>query len=160
MVSVNIQNKHEFNIIGAKVWISGTENQQFADFWKKCHTNGVIEQLSKFQIKNEKSVTNSTIIGLSSTEINPAIRKFYFYIAVETKEKNDQEIFEVKKIKPYKWAIFSSKGNDIDSLMKCEMYAWKEWLPNNGIYIHDNGPELEVYFQENKIEYWIPVRKM
>jgi len=39
------------------------------------------------------------------------------------------------------------------------MYAWKEWLPNNGTYIHDHSPEMEVYFQENKIEYWLPVRE-
>ncbi len=24
---------------------------------------------------------------------------------------------------------------------------------------HENGPELEVYFKENKIEYWIPIRE-
>ena len=29
----------------------------------------------------------------------------------------------------------------------------------NGKYIHDNGPELEVYFNENKIEYWLPIRE-
>ncbi len=38
------------------------------------------------------------------------------------------------------------------------MHAWQEWLPHNEIYTHDQGPELEVYFQEDKIEYWIPVR--
>jgi len=37
---------------------------------------------------------------------------------------------------------------------------WKEWLPNNGLYEHDNGPELEVYFAENKIEYWVPIREI
>jgi predicted transcriptional regulator YdeE len=34
-----------------------------------------------------------------------------------------------------------------------------EWLPNNSLYEHDNGPELEVYFDENKIEYWLPIRR-
>ena len=43
--------------------------------------------------------------------------------------------------------------------LECEMFAWKKWLPNNGTYIHENGPELEVYFEENKIEYWIPIRE-
>lgn len=43
--------------------------------------------------------------------------------------------------------------------MECKMYAWKEWLPNNDLYKHDNGPEMEVYFDENKIEYRLPTRR-
>ncbi len=39
------------------------------------------------------------------------------------------------------------------------MHAWAEWLPNNSLYEHDNGPELEVYFDENKIEYGLPIRR-
>jgi predicted transcriptional regulator YdeE len=43
--------------------------------------------------------------------------------------------------------------------MECEMYAWKNWLEENGKYIHDNGPELELYFSDNKIEYWLPIKE-
>lgn len=38
---------------------------------------------------------------------------------------------------------FSSDGTGVDSLLDSEMYAWKGWLPNNGLYEHDNGLEKE-----------------
>ena len=41
--------------------------------------------------------------------------------------------------------------------MNYEKYAWKEWLPNNNWYEHDNGSEIEVYFDDNKIVYWLPI---
>jgi AraC family transcriptional regulator len=157
MVSVSIQEKPRFNIIGVKTWIPGTDNNLFGEFWKKCHTNGTIEQISKFRINQEISVTKSSILGFSDTEQDPSVRSFYFYVAVETNQIENQGNYEVLNVKPYRWAIFSSEGNDINSLMECEMYAWKEWLPCNGTYIHDHGLEMEIYFQENKIEYWIPV---
>jgi AraC family transcriptional regulator len=159
MVSISIQNKPEFNVIGLKTWISGTDNDLFGDFWKKCHANNEINQIRKFLTDNDNSVTKSVILGFSCIENDPNVRSFYFYIAAETQVNENKGRYEVVNVKPYKWAIFSSEGNDFSALMGCEMYAWKEWLPNNGIYIHENGPELEVYFEENKIEYWIPIRE-
>ncbi len=160
MVSVSIQTKSEFHVIGVKTWISGADNSLFAEFWRKCHADGAIEQITKFNKEKESSVTKSAVLGLSCTENDPSVRSFYFYIGVETNEEKNQGYFEVVKVRSYTWAIFSSEGNDINALMDCEMYAWMDWLPKNDVYIHHNGPELEVYFQENKIEYWIPVREV
>ena len=39
------------------------------------------------------------------------------------------------------------------------MYDWNEGLRNNSLFEHDNGPEMEVYFDYNKIEYWSPIRR-
>ena len=109
-------------------------------------------------MEEDKSITKSTILGLSNTEKDPSIREFDFYIAVETDNKDTKNSnLETVIIKPFKWAIFSSEGNDINALMECEMYCWTQWLPNNEKYVHDYGPELEVYFSTNKIEYWIPI---
>ncbi len=160
MVSVHIQEKPEFNVIGVKTWIPGVDNNAFGEFWRKCQTEGKIAAIKKYEKKQETSETRSEMIGLSCTEQDPSVRSFYFYVAVETDETENQGDLEIKQIRPYKWAIFSSEGSDITALMECEMYAWKEWLPNNGSYVHDNGPEMEVYFRENKIEYWIPVKEI
>ncbi len=157
MVSVRIEDKEAFNIIGVKTWIPETDNNAFAEFWRKCHQEGDVEEIKKFNKNKDNSCTKSAILGLSCTEKDPSIRSFYFYIAAETDEASNQGKYEVYKVKPYKWAIFSTEGKDVDALLECEMYAWKEWLPNN-IYEHDNGPEMEVYFDENKIEYWLPVK--
>lgn len=77
MVSLSIQNKPEFNVIGLKTWISGTDNDLFSDFWKKCHANSEIEQILKFATKNNNSVTNSVILGFSCTEKDANVRSFF-----------------------------------------------------------------------------------
>jgi len=158
MVDVIITEKNEFEIIGKKIWIEDFE--QFGPFWEKTHKDGSIELLKKYNLDAKYSETKSSILGLSCTENDPNNRKFWFYIGVETKENIEINDFEKYKINAYKWAIFRSTGNDINALMECEMYAWKHWLVENKKYLHDNGPELEVYFNENKIEYWLPIREV
>ena len=157
MVDVIIVEKKGFEIIGKKTWIDGFD--QFGDFWGASHKDGSITSLAKYNSEKEFSETKSSIIGLSCTENDPYNRKFWFYIGVETKENVEITNFQKYKINAYKWAIFRTNGNDINALMECEMYAWKHWLVENGKYIHDNGPEMEVYFNENKIEYWLPIRE-
>lgn len=159
MVTVRLVSKEAFNIIGIKTWIPGTDNEVFGEFWEKSYKHGEVERIMKFSKNKENSCTKSTILGLSCTEKDPNIRSFYFYIAVETDEVSNQGKYEVYKVKPYEWAIFSSDGTGVDSLLESEMYAWKEWLPNNNLYEHDNGPEMEVYFDNNKVEYWLPIRR-
>jgi len=159
LVSVRIESKEAFNVIGIKTWIPETDNNAFGEFWERCHKEGDAERIKKFNKNKENSCTKSVILGLSCTEKDPYNRSFYFYIAAETDEISDQGKYEVYKVAPYEWAIFSSNGNDINALMECEMYAWKEWLPDNDLYEHDNGPEMEVYFDDNKIEYWLPIRR-
>ncbi len=159
MVIVRIQQKTEFKVIGVKTWIPDTDNNAFCEFWQKCHADGTLAELRKFSKDPLTSQTQSAVLGLSRTEKDPAIRSFDFYVAVETDEVQNQDRYEVRTVPAYRWAIFSSEGSGLEALMACEMYAWREWLPGNGIYIHDLGPELEVYFQEDKIEYWIPVKE-
>ncbi len=159
MVSIRIERKEAFNVIGAKTWIPGTDNNAFGEFWKRCHQEGDIEKIKKFNTMKKSSQTKSAILGLSCTEKDPSVRSFYFYIAVETDEISNQGEYEVYRVKPYEWAIFTCDGHDINALMECEMHAWAEWLPNNSLYEHDNGPELEVCFDENKIEYGLPIRR-
>lgn len=156
MVTVRLESKKAFNIIGTKTWIS--DHNAFGEFWRKCHQEGDVGAIRKYHKNSDESQTQSAILGLSCTEKDPSIRNFYFFVAVETDEVSKQGKYEIHSVKPYKWAIFRSEGQDFDALMACEMYAWKVWLQSNGMYEHDNGPEIEAYFEENKIEYWVPVR--
>ncbi len=159
MVSVRIEGKTAFRIVGMKTWIPDTETNSFGPFWQNAHKEGHIDRIKRLNAPMETSQTKSAILGLSCTEEDPTKRSFWFYIAVETNEAQNRDQYEIYKVKPYTWAIFQSDGSDFNALMECEMYAWKTWLKDNGTYIHDNGPELEVYFNEKKIEYWLPIRK-
>jgi predicted transcriptional regulator YdeE len=160
MVSVRKEDKLAFRVIGVKTWIPDTDNAAFGRFWQQCHADGAIAGLRKYCKDAKTSQTRSAILGLSCTEKDPAVRSFDFYVAVETDEAQDQGRNEVRTVASHRWAIFSSEGSNLEALMACEMYAWMEWLPGNGIYAHDLGPELEVYFDEDRIEYWIPIREI
>ena len=154
MVNVRIEAKEAFSIIGQKTYI--TKLDQFADFWRLCHENGLIEKLNKIRMESGCPITDGTHIGLSCTENDPDDRDFDFFISVEfpnnRKANND---LETHKVKAYQWAIFSKQCTDINALFDCEMYAFKEWLPTSK-YKHDLGPEMEVY-HEDKIEFWLPI---
>jgi predicted transcriptional regulator YdeE len=158
MVEVIITEKKGFKILGKKTWIN--EIEQFGKFWGENNQNGNVKLLQKYNFNPEISETKSYVLGLSCTEKDPNNREFWFYIGVETNEESEIEGFEYYNISNYKWAIFRSCGdNMVQTLMECEMYAWKNWLGENGKYIHDNGPELELYFSDNKIEYWLPIKE-
>ena len=159
MIHVAITKKEAFRIIGVKTWIPGTDNQAFAEFWQASQRNGTIERITPYR-KATDGITNSNMIGLSCTENNPTVREFFFFIGVETEQHEPVANLEMHDIDSYTWAIFSTEGSDIHALMACEMHAWKEWLPKNGEYCHDHGPEMEVYLPTNRIEYWIPIRKI
>ena len=55
MVSIRIERKEAFNVIGAKTWIPGTDNNAFGEFWKRCHQEGDIEKIKKFNTMKESS---------------------------------------------------------------------------------------------------------
>lgn len=158
MVTVTIVKKPSMAFIGIKTWISGTDNQQFANFWNQQHQNGNVARLRKHGIEKGNAVTSSEIVGLSDTTKDPQVREFDFYIAVEVRNgTNLEDDFEYIEVPAFSWAIFTENENSVDSLIRCEMYCWMEWLPNSQ-YVHAHGPEMEVYL-EDRIEYWIPVTK-
>lgn len=154
MVDVRIETKKAFHIIGQKTYI--TELEQFSEFWKKSNESGLIEKLNGIHKQFDSPVTKGTHIGLSCTEKDPENRDFNFFISVEYPENESPDgILEVHSVKAYKWAIFSKQSTEISALFDCEMYAFKEWLPESE-YKHDFGPEMEVYHHD-KIEFWLPI---
>jgi AraC family transcriptional regulator len=156
MIDVRIESKGEFNIIGQKRYI--TQLEQFAEFWKTSHDNGLIEKLNHIRNNHGCPVTKGTHIGLSCTEKDPDNRDFYFFISVEYPQTaNSYQGLETHTIHPLTWAIFSKKSTEVKALFECEMYAFKEWLPVSE-YKHALGPEMEVY-HEDKIEFWLPIIK-
>lgn len=154
MVNVSLESKNEFSVIGKKTFITGLE--QFSEFWKASHDNGLIERLNRIRKNYGSPVTKGTHIGLSCTEADPDDRNFNFFICVEYPNAPDIfEDLEVHQVKSFHWAVFSKQSTEISALFDCEMDAFKEWLPLSK-YKHDFGPEMEVY-HDDKIEFWLPV---
>lgn len=158
MVYINIVDKPGFRIAGKKTWIAGTDNAQFERFWNQCQSDGTVPALQALKT-GVLSVTGGEVIGLSCTDYHPEIREFDFYICTQITGETDAAEWESREVKPMTWAVFSSDTPGVEGLLESEMYAWTKWLPENDVYIHDNGPEMEVYADHKPVEYWVPVRK-
>ena len=158
MVSVRIEEKPSFRIVGRKTWISGQDNEQFGVFWDESHKNGLINTLRKLQNNTPGLITGSYVIGVSCVEKDPSDRAFDFFIASETTSADSIDGLEYYTVPSCKWAIFSNSGDLPMSLINAEMYAFMEWLPSSQ-YKHANAPELEVYpiNGDKLVEFWLPI---
>ena len=76
-VSVRVIKQEAFKVCGKKVWISGQDNSQFADFWKEAHTSGMVQEL-KAATNPAENITRSDILGVSCVEKDPNNRAFVF----------------------------------------------------------------------------------
>ena len=163
MISVRIEEKPAFRIVGRKTWIPGTENEAFGQFWKQCGENGLFDLFNTLREGNKPGVvTEGMYLGVSCVQDDPSNRSFFFYIAIESDRSIEGLDLEEFSVSASKWAIFRNTGPMPDSLIEAEMYAFTQWLPNSG-YVHANAPEMEVYPpydgpQDNMLsEFWLPI---
>lgn len=157
MIKHRIENVPSFTVSGVKTRISGQNNEEFAEFWNRCDRDGTSEILKALSTDPKMNQTHSRIMGVSRVEKDPADRAFDFYIASETDGNNGLESF---RIDGGEWAVFEGDGCDPAALIRAEMEAFLNWLPDSG-YIHDDRPEIEVYPDDTGIyvEFWMPVRR-
>ncbi len=165
MVKVRIERKPEFKIVGRKIWISGTDdNELFGNFWRESNENGLVELLHKLRDDKHETIIDSGVFGVSCVEKDPSNRSFYFFIAAECDECPKDSDLEEYLVPASEWAVFENKGVIPDSLVESEMYAFMKWLPNSK-YVHANAPEMEVYPYSNDpeagtlTEFWLPIRE-
>ncbi len=165
MVKVRIEKKPECRVVGRKIWISGTDdNEVFGRFWDESNKNGLVELLNKIRGDKQNTIFDSGVFGVSCVEKDPSNRSFNFYIATEYDEYPKDADLEEYLVPASEWAVFENKGVLPDSLVESEMYAFMEWLPNSK-YVHANAPELEVYPYCNNseegtlTEFWLPIKE-
>ena len=158
MITVRIEKKPAFVVVGRKTHITGQDNEQFGVFWQQSHANGFIAQLKALRSGVPGEVTQSLVFGVSRCEADPANRAFDFYIAAEAPSfatPTDMERFVVPACT---WAIFGNRGALPMSLIDAELECHLRWLPASG-YAHALAPELEIYpaGDSQQIEYWLPI---
>ena len=150
-----------FQVVGKKTWISGQDNSLFGRFWEQCRAEGlfdVFEQVGGFRPGPQ---TGGVTLGVSCVERDPAKRKFYYLIAIESPEPVLG--LETYTVPASRWAVFECHGPVPESIVQAEMYAFMEWLPN-AQYAHAFAPEMEVYppgsdgqSEDNYCEFWLPI---
>lgn len=157
MTEVRIERKPAFIVAGKKTWISGQDNEQFGRFWQAAHQNGLITRLAAMP-KPAVSTVDGGVFGVSCVEKDPACRAFDFFIAAEIDNPADAAGLMCHEIPACTWAVFTGEGELPMSLVRAEMYAMLEWLPDSP-YCHAHAPELEVYPAEGRVEFWLPIEE-
>jgi AraC family transcriptional regulator len=83
-------------------------------------------------------------------------------IAIEKPTTSAEEV-EVYRVPASQWAVFECKGKVPEAIVRAEIYAFTEWLPQSQ-YEHARAPEMEVYFpgndgnsEDSYCEFWLPV---
>ncbi len=167
MVKYRIVERPAFHIIGKKTWISGQDNAIFGRFWDKCRAEGLFEIFKQINGFQPGPQTRGGTLGVSCVERDPAKREFYYMIAIEN--PLDREVPDLERywVPAAQWAVFECRGKVPESIVKAEMFAFMEWLPNSN-FVHANAPEMEVYPPEsdgssedndiNVCEFWLPVK--
>jgi AraC family transcriptional regulator len=164
MIQYRLINRPAFHIIGRKGWIGGPDNEQFGRFWEQCRAEGLFAVLETVSHWQPGTQTGGTTLGVSRVEQDPTKRDFYYMIAVENPAQVDLPGLEAYEVPATQWAVFECRGKVPDAIVKSEMVAFMEWLPNSG-YEHALVPEMEVYFpgtdgasDDCYAEFWLPIK--
>jgi AraC family transcriptional regulator len=169
MINYRLVERSAFEIIGKKTWINGPDNEQFGKFWEKCRAEGLLDAFNRIKQaagKEAGAQTMGAVLGVSQVEKNPAIREFYYMIAIEAPDSNNINNSDLVDLERYlvpaaQWAVFECRGQVPDSIVSAEIFAFTEWLPNS-VYVHALAPEMEVYpagSNESYCEFWLPVQE-
>ncbi|HWI64167.1 MAG TPA: GyrI-like domain-containing protein [Symbiobacteriaceae bacterium] len=159
MISVRIEERPAFRVVGRKTWIGGVADEAaFGRFWDQCREDGLLGKLH--ELRGGTTVTGGHYVGVSRVEADPANRSFYFYVAVESDADAAAFGLEEVLLPASKWAVFQNRGPMPQALVAAEMYAFTQWLPASGL-VHDAAPEMEVYppGEGGLVEFWLPVRE-
>jgi AraC family transcriptional regulator len=163
MVPYRLIERPSFFVTGQKTWISGPDNSLFGRFWQTCRAGGLFEQFERINGLKPGPLTGATTLGISRVEADPAVREFYYMIAVEVANSNPADDLEIYQVPACTWAVFECRGKVPESIVTAEIFAFTQWLPSSG-YIHASAPEMEVYLPEANqpdyfCEFWLPVCK-
>lgn len=152
-------------LVGRKTWISGQDNTLFGQFWEKCRTEGLFERFGQLGLLEPGPQTGGVTLGVSCVEKDPAKREFYYLIAVENPQDHQAADLESYTVPASQWAVFECQGKVPEAIVKAEMYAFMEWLPNSE-YVHAKAPEMEVYppgpdgsSEDSYCEFWLPIER-
>lgn len=162
MINHKVIERPAFEVIGKKTWISGQDNELFGQFWIQCQKEGLFEVLERLGSGRPGLQTGSSLLGISCVEKDPANRAFYYMIAIEKPGTSTEEV-EVYRVPASQWAVFECVGKVPEAIVRAEIYAFTEWLPQSQ-YEHAKAPEMEVYFpgndgnsEDSYCEFWLPV---
>lgn len=144
-----------FKIVGKKIQTTMEGKKSYNDipvFWGNIQKSGEIPTLL--------SRMNTPPFGLLGvSDYNPLLEEnaFDYYIGVSSSIEASADL-ETLEIPDTTWAVFPGNLGSPEGLQNFQKKIVVEWLPTSG-YQFAIGPDLEVYGNDNTVEFWIPVKK-
>jgi AraC family transcriptional regulator len=133
----------------------GLNLKEIPKFWQGFSSKGLDKKL--IELAEGKRITGKTLIGVCM-DFSENQEEFEYMIGIESAQKEFPEVFVERVIPSSTWAIFKSGGSSPESIQKLEKRIYSEWFPSTK-YIHAGSPELELYYENDDFEIWIPIKK-
>ncbi|MGM0123773.1 AraC family transcriptional regulator [Enterococcus sp. AZ194] len=146
-----------FRVIGKKIQTTMENEQGRQDiplFWQETHQKNLISELLPFMNQQPFGV-----LGVSDYQPNLDNSAFDYYIGVASTEALKEDLHELL-VPEATWACFKHPASDTPKeLQEFQKKIVFDWLPTSG-YEFTQGPDVEVYGQDNSVETWIPVKRI
>jgi Uncharacterized protein conserved in bacteria len=155
-MNYKMETKEPFRIVGVSQPLYHEIEKNFEivpQMWQKAAMDGTVSKLVSMMDSKPEGILGVSVCG-SQEDWN-------YFIAVASTKDIDETLAEYT-VPAFTWAIFSGNGQCPRAIQDLEERITTEWLPTSG-YEYDNGPDIEVYLNEDpnnsQFEVWIPVKK-
>jgi AraC family transcriptional regulator len=129
-------------------------------FGKKFNGETSYVEIPKFWDEHFENGRGEIIKGMFGACIDSDTKEFDYLIADMYFPWNEiPEGCVTKSFPAGTWAVFPYHGKCPEALQAVNTQIWSEWLPGSKEYDLYGTYNLEVYFDEENGEIWLPVKK-
>ena len=153
----NISNEKMSKILGVNSYAlysihfecTATQLKELApEFWKIKKSDNIVRKI----------LVEYTCYGVIQYDENYSVNNIIKYHIASNKQIPNSCLL---KIPSSKWAVFELKSVDIENyngnyFNAFSHYVYSNWIPYSNYNIK-SIPELEVYYPDGKIEWWLPI---
>ncbi len=150
-------NKEAFRVVGKALRVpmsDGGHSVSIPKFWDEVMNDGTFNTLMAIA-----DTTDS--LGLCAN-FAPDMSSFDYIIGVFSKDGAIPAGCVELNVKPYKWAVFETRGTMPKAIQDLNVRVFQEWFPSSG-YQHDDGPDIELYPEgevndDYMTQVWVPIK--
>ena len=161
-LNYKIERWPEFKVIGISHKVNTSKAFEIIPkIWEEAWKDGTMQKL----ISNFSSYRPAGILGIAqggrwgeSDEMEYIVGVTSYVNSKDSKYIKSSEGFKEFTYKEATWVIFEADGELPEAIQNVYKQFYTEWLPISG-YELDDLPVIECYFEGNKQEVWISIKK-
>jgi len=153
-----IEEKPSFTIQGKRWQVSTRNGENFRvipDYWDTVMSDGSFARL--MTAANPAGLFEGNCLGVCF-DFDDEAQAFEYMIAVEGRVGEQGKDWEQKSFPAARYAIFANQGQPLSQHVQASFkFIYETWFPQSA-YVPADGPEMEVYLNDDAFEIWIPVK--